>query len=111
MDIILNKIAVWRDCGSDKLHKRLSPVGTRYREDANPVYKLSNQPLVRYCKNYNIGKIKFCLFVRTDKENDAKVEATLDAYAKELTKQQVLEYLSASQGMDFVYTDMMIGDL
>lgn len=111
MDIILNKIAIWRPCNSNKLNKRLSPAGTRYREDGNPVYKTSNEPLVRYCKDYAIGKIKFSLFVRTDKENDKKVEKILDTYAKELSKEEVLEYLTESRDMNFVYADKMIGDL
>lgn len=105
MDIILNKIAIWRPCGSNKLNKRLSPAGTRYLKDGDPVYKTSSAPLVRYCKDFAIGKIKFCLFLRTDEEDDKKAEAALDACAKGITKEKVLEYLSESIGMNFVYLD------
>lgn len=105
MDIILNKIAIWAPCGASKLNKRLSPVGTRYLKNGDATYKTSDSPLIRYCKDYSIDKIKFSLFVRTDKENDKKVEAALDACAKELTKAQVLEYLSEGSYMDFAYLD------
>lgn len=111
MDIILNKIAIWRPCGSNKLNKRLSPAGTRYLKNSDPVYKTSDTPLVRYCKDYIIGKIKFSLFVRTDKEDDKKIEAELDACAKSITKEQALEYLSESVGMNFVYLDSYLKEI
>ena len=109
MDIILNKIAIWRPCGSAKLNKRLSPVGTRYLKNGDATYKTSDSPLIRYCKDYTIDKVKFSLFVRTDVEDDKKVKAALDACAKELTKAQVLEHLSKGSYMDFDYLDHYIG--
>lgn len=108
MDIILNRVAIWRACGATKLNKRLTPRGTRFLKNSDPVYKTSDTPLIRYCKDYSIGKLKFSLFVRTDNEDGEKIEAALDACAKGITKEQALGYISNCVDMNFVYLDFYV---
>lgn len=104
MNIVLNQIAIWHPCGAGKLAKRLSPIGQVYYEQGNPVAKFAKQPLVRYAKDYEVEKVRFSLFVRTNNDNENLIEKSLDQYAKTLSKGEVLGYLSECQNMDFVYT-------
>lgn len=104
MDIILNQIAIWKPCGAKKLNSRKSPVGQQYREKDSPVYKMATKPLIRYAKDYKIGKVEFSLFLRTDCENSAQVEFTLDYVAKQLTKDYVLRATANASASVFEYT-------
>ena len=97
MDIILNQIAVWSPCLVSSLNVREMPKG------GTVIYRISETPIYRYIKNYTIKKVKFSLFVRTAYRDDKLVEQQLDETAKKLTKEYVLNAISAG-GMNFTYT-------
>lgn len=106
MDIILNQVALWRSCGATELNKRFSPVGEKYREVDNPIYKISDKPLIRYAKDYEKDKIKFCLFIRTMNEDDKNIEKLLDKTAKSIKKEDLLEALAINMDMELTYLDV-----
>lgn len=112
MDIILNQVAIWRPCGSSKLNKRIVPAGTGYRTPGSSVYQKSTEPFVRYCKDYEIGKGKskvgFCLFVRTDIDNDPIIEQQLDAIASSISLEDALRISANSSLEAFEYLPKLI---
>lgn len=71
------------------------------------VYQRSSNPIIRYCKDYEVGKgknkVSFCLFVRTDFDNDVLVEEQLDAIAKEITVEQALKVTANATVEAFEY--------
>lgn len=113
MDIVLNQVAIWRACGATKLNKRTSPAGTVVRSLSNPVYAKSAVPVIRYCKDYTIGSgkstVSFCLFTRTEVENDDLVEKQLDDVAKTITKEQALRASANATMENFEYLPNVIG--
>lgn len=108
MDIILNQIAIWSPCGAKAINTRPSPVGERYRNQNATVYQTATQPLIRYAKDYTVKKVKFSLFVRTFSTNTVAVEAELDRYAKEITKEYALNATSGATNTHFTYTPYAI---
>lgn len=110
MDIILNQIAIWQPCGSKELNIRKSPSGQQYLEPNGVVYKNSIKPLIRYAKDYEVKKVKFSLFLRTDCEDEAKVEAALDYYAAQVTKKEALEATSTASMSNFTYTPYIFSE-
>lgn len=110
MDIILNKIAIWRPMGADGLTVRPAPLGTRYLEPNSPIYKNANNQLIRYAKDYKIQKIGFCLFIRTFCTDAKAVEKALDAVAKKLDKTYILEQTHNATLSDFTYTDFIFDE-
>lgn len=104
MDIILNQIAIWQPCGSTALNIRKSPSGQQYREPNATVYKNSIKPLIRYVKDYTVEKVGFSLFLRTDCEDEKKVEQALDYYATKITKEYALQAISNADMAHFEYT-------
>lgn len=104
MDIILNQIAIWRPCGAAELNMRKSPSGQQYREPNGVVYKNSVKPLSRYAKDYEVEKVGFSLFVRTDCDDAQKVEQALDYYATQITKEYALQATNATDLVHFEYT-------
>lgn len=108
MDIILNKIAIWKPCGAKKLSCREHPLGQTYFKAGSPVCQKSLTPLYRYAKDYKIDKVQFSLFVRTNYRDDRAVGSALDSYAKQITKEQALAATQGATFIDFVYTDFYI---
>jgi len=108
MDIILNQIAIWSPCGAKEINIRPSPVGERYRNQNVTAYQTAAKPLIRYAKDYTVGKVKFSLFVRTFSANADAVEAELDRYAKEITKEYALNAASSASTASFTYTPYAI---
>lgn len=104
MDIILNQIAIWKPCGAKELSVRKSPSGQQYRDPNSVIYKNSVNPLIRYAKDYEVKKVKFSLFLRTDCEDAEKVESALDYYAKQITKEYALKVTANTDYMYFEYT-------
>lgn len=107
MDIILNQIAIWKKSGAKKLNIRKSPVGQQYREKDAVVYKTAIKPLIRYMKDYKVGKVEFSLFLRTECEDADKVEASLDDFAKQITKEYALQATATATSSVFEYTPYM----
>lgn len=111
MDIILNKIAIWKAHGSKKLTKRVAPTGTQYLEPNSPIYRNANdKSIIRYAKDYKIGKINYSLFLRTFSEDQTTVEKALDAVAAKLEKAYVLEATHAAGFDNFVYTNFVFDE-
>lgn len=110
MDIILNQIAIWKPGNFKKLSIRKSPSGQQYRDPNGVIYKNSIKPLVRYAKDYSIAKVKFSLFLRTDCEDAKKVEAALDYYAKQVTKEYALQATSDADFAHFEYTPYIFNE-
>lgn len=104
MDIILNQIAIWKKSGAKKLNIRKSPTGQQYREKDSVVYKIATTPLIRYMKDYKIGKVEYSLFLRTDCEDVNKVELALDSFAKQITKEYALQATANATASIFEYT-------
>lgn len=110
MDIILNKVAIWRARNNENFTKRPAPLGTRYREDSSPIYKNAEKPIIRYAKDYTIQKVKYSLFLRTFCEDEKAVEKALDAVAKKLDKTYVLESTYNADFSNFTYTDFIFDE-
>lgn len=110
MDIILNQIAIWQPCGSKELNVRKSPSGQQYREPNSVIYKNSIKPLIRYAKDYAVKKVKFSLFLRTDCEDEEKVESALDYFAKQITKEYALEATETASMSNFTYTPYIFSE-
>lgn len=110
MDIILNQIAIWRPFSAKKLSVRKSPIGQQYREPNTVIYKQAAKPLIRYGKDYFVKKVGFSLFLRTECEDAAKVEAALDYYAKQITKEYALQAIANSDISIFEYTPYIFNE-
>lgn len=112
MDIILNKIAIWGALGMTVLSKKQAPLGQSYLVEGSAAYQKATKPLYRYAKGYSIKKgksvINFCLFVRTFSDNDKAVEKELDACAKSLNSEEILEALTVASMSNFTYTDTFL---
>ncbi len=105
MDIILNKIAIWRALGINGISILPSPKGQRYLENGSPVYLTAENGLKRYAKDYNMGEVKFSLFVRTLPELESDfVETQLDAVAKKITEEYALKATVSADVLNFEYT-------
>ncbi len=111
MDIILNKIAIWKAPGSEKLTKRVAPLGTRYLEPNSPIYRNANdKSIIRYAKDYQIGKITYSLFLRTFCADEKVVEKALDVVALKLEKAYVLEATHDAGFDSFTYTNFVFDE-
>ena len=112
MEIVLNKIGIWGPCGAAKLNKRLCPIGQKYLLEGDAAYRVTDKPLYRYAKDYSRKKgnttVKFCLLVRTASEDVRVVEPQLDALAKKLEAEEILQALSSASLSSFTYTDAFI---
>lgn len=112
MDIILNKIGIWSAFGPTILSKKQAPLGQSYLIEGSAAYQKATKPLYRYAKGYSIKKgksvINFCLLVRTFSDDDKAVEKELDACAKSLKPEDVLEALSVASMSSFAYADTFL---
>lgn len=113
LDIYLNRIAIWKPVAKDGLDMRPSPNGISYLTKDSMVYKQADGSLLRYVKNYEIGddndKVKFSLFLRTDRTDD-KIEEELDEIATRLPIEFIKKSLEGASFTSFVYTDEYIKD-
>ena len=87
-------------------------LGQSYLVEGSAAYQKATKPLYRYAKGYSIKKgksvINFCLFVRTFSDNDKAVEKELDACAKSLNSEEILEALTVASMSNFTYTDTFL---
>lgn len=113
MDIILDQVAIWRACGAKTLNRRVSPAGIIVRNVDSPVYNKAAVPIIRYCKDYEVGsgksKVAYCLFVRSKIDNDEFIEQQLDDVAKQITKEQALKASANATTENFEYLPKIIG--
>lgn len=103
MEIIIDKIAIWRENLNDKFSVRKIPANTRYRDDVTGIYLISDKPMFRYAKNYKKGKTKFCLFVRTFREDASAIEVELDKIAKTIDEEYAKKINAISSIENFEY--------
>lgn len=94
------------------LSKKQAPLGQSYLVEGSAAYQKAAKPLYRYAKGYSIKKgkseINFCLFARTFSDNDKAVEKELDACAKSLKPEEILEALTVASMSNFTYTDTFL---
>lgn len=112
MDIIVNKVAIWRPKLMDELTIHEHPIGTAVLDEETNLFTEVDKPLYRYAKNYTIGKganaLKYCLFVRSF-DNDSKgVEKQLDKVAKGITEEQAKGILFKPEYNDFEYLSIKL---
>lgn len=101
MEIILDRIAIWKADFHKGYTVRNIPLNTRYQKDG--VYVLSDKPMFRYAKNYKVGKTEFCLFVRTFRDDKNKIEVELDKVAKTIEEAYAKKVISLATVTDFEY--------
>lgn len=106
MDIIIDRIALWRAKINDNFTIRTSSVGTPYKKkDGSSA--IADKPIYRYAKCYTVkdgnAELKFSLFARTFSTDAAKAEKTLDAVAKTITPAQAREVIANPTYAAFVY--------
>lgn len=108
MEIIINRIAIWRANFSDKFSVRQIPKNTKYLDEKSGVYVISDEVMYRYAKNYTKGKTKYCLFVRTFRDDKAGIESELDKVAKTITEDYAKKINALATIENFEYLDKYV---
>lgn len=109
MEIILDRIAIWRADFHKGYTVRTIPTNTRYQDKG--IYLKSEKTMYRYAKNYKVGKTEFCLFVRTYRDDKKGVEAELDKAAKTVTEDYAKKIAVLSTIENFEYlNEFLKGD-
>lgn len=110
MDIIINRVAIWSPKASDKLTTRRNPIGSAYRTKDSNIVQGAETPVYRFAKNYEVDGQKFCLFVRTLKNDAATIEKELDDAAQKFDKDYIskVKVLFSANPLHFEYTDYYI---
>lgn len=109
MEIILDRIAIWRADFHKGYTVRTIPTNTRYQDKG--IYLKSEKIMYRYAKNYKVGKTEFCLFVRTYRDDKKGVEAELDKVAKTVTEDYAKKIAVLSTIENFEYlNEFLKGD-
>lgn len=104
MDILINKIAIWRAAGAKKINVRQNPLGTQYRENDGVVYRKAEQPMYRYVKDYVVEDVKYSLILATFTDNQDLVEFCLDQTSSKISKEYALRATSSALCGMFEYT-------
>ena len=109
MEIILDRIAIWKADFHKGYTVRTIPTHTRYQE--NGVFSYSDKLMYRYAKNYKVGKTEFCLFVRTFRDDKNGVETELDKVAKTIKEDYAKKIAMLSTVENFEYlNEFLKGD-
>lgn len=108
MDIIIDKVAIWRPNIHNELSIRIIPKGKRYLKDGSPVILTANKPFYRYAKNYTIDGTDFCLFVRSFSDSAKRIEPQLDEIAKKLKADYVRKIVVEAE--EFEYLNKFVED-
>lgn len=101
MEIILDRIAIWKADFHKGYTVRTIPTHTRYQEKG--VFAYSDKLMYRYAKNYKVGKTEFCLFVRTFRDDKNSVETELDKVAKTIKEDYAKKIAMLSTVENFEY--------
>ena len=113
MDIIIDKIALWRGKINDAFTVRTSAIGTRYT-DKNGANQVAVKPIYRYAKSYTVkdgdSELKVSLFVRTFDTDAKKVEKKLDSVAKKITPAQARKVITNPVYTAFEYLNITLED-
>lgn len=106
MEIIIDRIALWRSKTNDGFTVRTSSVGTPYKRKSG-TSGIATKPIYRYAKTYAVkdgdSELKISLFVRTFSTDAEKVEARLDAVAETITPAQAREVITNPVWSAFTY--------
>lgn len=109
MEIILDRIAIWKADFHKGYTVRTIPTNTRYQNKG--VFLLSDKLMYRYAKNYKVGKTEFCLFVRTFRDDKKGVESELDKVAKTIDEAYAKKIATLSTIENFEYlNEFLKGD-
>lgn len=113
MDIIIDKIALWRGKINDAFTVRTSAIGTRYT-DKKGANLIAVKPIYRYAKSYTVkdgdSELKVSLFVRTFDTDAKKVEKKLDSVAKKITPAQARKVITNPVYTAFEYLNITLED-
>lgn len=102
MEIIIDKIGIWKADYHKGYTVRVMPAGIRYF-DKSGICKLANDKINRYAKNYKKGKTEFVLFVRTFSSDKDAIEKQLDKVAKTITEAYAKEICMKATFDEFEY--------
>ena len=108
MEIIIDKIAIWRGDLHPGYSVKEVPIGMRVA-DKTGILRVTEKPMWRYAKNYKVGKTKFVLFVRTYNNDMTEVFGQLDKVAKGITERYAKEINALPSFEDFRYLNEYIG--
>ena len=113
MEIIIDKIALWRPKINDAFTVRTSAIGTPYL-DKNGMRTSALKPIYRYAKTYSLmdgdEELKFSLFVRSFSTDAKKAEEKLDTVAEKITGEQVREVILNPVFSAFEYLNEYLGE-
>lgn len=113
MDIIIDKIALWRGKINDAFTVRTSAIGTRY-VDQNGANQVAVKPIYRYAKTYAVkdgdSELKVSLFVRTFDTDAKKIEKKLDKVAKTIKPAQARKVITNPVYTAFEYLNITLED-
>lgn len=102
MEIIINKVAIWRPNLHSEFSTRIVPKGKRYVKDNSPAILTANKPFYRYAKNYNVDGVDFCLFVRTFSDAAKRIEDQLDEIANDLKASYVRKIVVETDEFEYL---------
>lgn len=110
MDIIINRVAIWSPKASDKLTTRRNPIGSAYRTKDSNIVQGAETPVYRFAKNYEVDGQKFCLFVRTFKNEATTIEKEMDIIANKIDDKLIskVKIQISIDPMQFEYTDYYV---
>ena len=102
MEIIIDKVAIWRPNLHDSFSVRIVPKGKRYIKKDSPAIIMANKPFYRYAKNYTKDDLKYCLFVRTFSDAAKRVESQMDDIAKDLKTDYIRKIVAEADEFEYL---------
>lgn len=109
MEIIIDKIAIWRGGTISGTQTRTAPAGIRVAEKSG-ILMVASKPVLRVAKNYKKGKTEFVLFVRTYRTDTDAIVKELDKVAKTITEKEAKDANEMVSYNDFRYLNESIGE-
>lgn len=85
----LNQLALWLPMNKDELDVKTFGTGYPYEIRGGIFRATKEQPVVRYAKNYEVGKTKFSLCLISLEQDVTEMEKWLDAEALKIKEKQV----------------------
>lgn len=92
---------------------RTRPAGATIQQAGTNILVKSDKVIYRYAKNYKTkgrGGVRFCLFVRTYRDDEKTIEQALDEMATGLTTSDVASAIAGSDAEHFTYTNKYLED-
>lgn len=109
MEIIIDKIALWRGGTLTGTQTKEAPIGVRIA-GKDGVLRITDKPLLRVAKSYKKGNTEFVLFVRTYRTDVDAIVKELDKVAKTITVKEAQDINNTASYNDFRYLNESIGE-